>query len=371
VKASVVVVGAGAAGIGMAVALRDFGIKDVLVIDRREVGGSFLKWPAETRLLTPSFNTTPFGILDLNAIALNTSVANLVGSEHPTGREYAAYLKAVALACELEIRTGIEVRDVVQDGDGYLLETDREEIEADFVIWAAGEFANPRLEGFPGARHCLHTAQVRSFAGLAGEERLVIGGYESGVDAATHLVARGIRVRLVNAGETFATTDQDPSRSLSPFTRARLLEALSSNQLLEVANGCRVEAVNSKGSGYEVQLSTGDRVETQQRPLNATGYRGNLGPVEALFEYREDGEVLLSEEDESTLSPGLFLAGPLVRHEEHIFCFIYKFRQRFAVVAETLAERLGAPASDELMEHYERNQMRLVDLSCCGKECLC
>lgn len=371
VKASVVIVGAGPAGIGVAVALRDFGVREVMVVDRREVGGSMMRWPRETRLLTPSFNTTPFGILDLNAIALNTSVANLIGSEHPTGREYAAYLKAVALACELHVRSDVEVREVDRDGSGYFLETNRGLIEADFVVWATGEFGSPRLDGFPGAEHCLHTAQIRSFGGLSGEERVVIGGFESGVDAATHLVGRGVQVRLVNGGESFATTDQDPSRSLSPFTRTRLVEALSSERLLQVANGCRVEAVRNRGNGYEVLLSTGDCIETRERPINATGFRGNLGPVEAFFEYREDGEILLTEDDESTLSEGCFLAGPLVRHDQHIFCFIYKFRQRFAVIAETLATRMGIAVSEELLEHYERNQMRLVDLSCCGAECLC
>ena len=34
------------------------------------------------------------------------------------------------------------------------------------------------------------------------------------------------------------------------------------------------------------------------------------------------------EEDESTIVPELYLCGPAVRHDEHVFCLIYKYRQR-------------------------------------------
>jgi len=84
-KHDVIIVGAGAAGVGMAATLKDFGIEDFLILDRHEVGSSFERWPSEMRLITPSFNTTPFGILDLNAVTLNTSVANDLGEDHPTG----------------------------------------------------------------------------------------------------------------------------------------------------------------------------------------------------------------------------------------------------------------------------------------------
>ncbi len=37
----------------------------------------------------------------------------------------------------------------------------------------------------------------------------------------------------------------------------------------------------------------------------------------------------------------LFLVGPAVRHGELSFCFIYKFRQRFGVVANAICRGLG------------------------------
>ncbi|HHC3106379.1 thioredoxin reductase, partial [Acinetobacter baumannii] len=50
----VVIVGAGPAGVGMAALLRRSAIQDILVVDSHEVGASFMRWPEETRFITPS-----------------------------------------------------------------------------------------------------------------------------------------------------------------------------------------------------------------------------------------------------------------------------------------------------------------------------
>ena len=63
--------------------------------------------------------------------------------------------------------------------------------------------------------------------------------------------------------------------------------------------------------------------------------------IEDLFDWHEtDSYALLNEHDESRKTPGLFLVGPQVRHEDLILCFIYKYRQRFGVVANAIGERL-------------------------------
>lgn len=188
----VIIVGTGAAGIGCGMVLQDLGVKRFLILDRHEVGASFRRWPAETRLLTPSFTINGFGMLDLNAIALQTSPAYSLHTEHPTGAEYADYLQGVAQYFKLPIREDVTVNEIQlhPDHSGFTLATSRGEMQTHFVIWAGGEFQSPRLDSFAGAELCRHYAAVPSWQMLPGDEFIVIGGYESGVDTAVPLAER-------------------------------------------------------------------------------------------------------------------------------------------------------------------------------------
>ena len=136
----VVIVGAGAAGVGCGMVLQDLGGERFTILDRHEVGASFRRWPAETRLLTPSFTINGFGMLDLNAIALRTSPAYSLHTEHPTGLQYAAYLEAITDHFELPVQCGIDVTDVQprSSQQGFTLQTSSRAIHCRYLIWAAG-----------------------------------------------------------------------------------------------------------------------------------------------------------------------------------------------------------------------------------------
>ncbi len=54
----VVIVGAGASGVGMSHELKRLGIKRFTMLERHEVGASFLRWPREMRFISPSFTGT-------------------------------------------------------------------------------------------------------------------------------------------------------------------------------------------------------------------------------------------------------------------------------------------------------------------------
>ena len=77
---------------------------------------------------------------------------------------------------------------------------------------------------------------------------------------------------------------------------------------------------------------------------------------------------LLNKVDESTTTPGLFLVGPAMRHGDPVFCFVYKFRQRLAVVADAIARRLGHDTEFAVSECRKKN-MFLDDFTCCKGAC--
>ena len=358
------VVGGGPAGIGTAVALQAVGVR-VLLVEARRLGASFRRWPRETRLLTPSFTANGFGLADLNAIAPGTSPAFSLGEEHPTGRAYARYLEAVAHHFGVPwVRArvkGVEYREGV-----FRLATQGGFLEAPFLVWAVGEFSFPRRP-FPGASLALAYARVGSFSRLALEapERVVIGGYESGLDAALHLAARGVRVTVLDPEAPWEADTGEPSYDLSPYTRSRLRGAPKGRLCLRRE---RVLALGRSGQGYLLVTDRGRRT-TPHRPLLATGFADGLDPVRHLFHQGPQGGPLLSLEDESTLAPGLFLAGPRVRHGGAPFCFIYKFRARFPIVARAIARRLGRDEGP--LEAYQREGMWLEDPTCCQVACAC
>ena len=362
----VVVVGGGAAGVGVAVALRHAGIENFVVLERHTVGASFDAWPAETRFITPSFPSNSIGMLDLNSIAIGVSPAYSLEVEHPTGREYAGHLRGVAQHFELPIRENTDVQQITKDGDAFCIVTADETLRAKHVIWAAGEFQYPRTQGVAGSELCRHTATVPSYESLEGDDFIVVGGYESGVDAAYHLAYRDKRVRLFDSGCPWKDESSDPSVALSTYSLERMREEWFT-EFVELFPETPIESVARVDNLYQVTTQDGQQFQSSAPPLIASGFVGSHQLVSDLFEMRDDGFPLLSEQDESTITSGMFLCGPAVRHGNHVFCFIYKYRQRFAVVAKTIATSLGLPAEE--LEKYRQWGMYLDDLSCCGEEC--
>ena len=365
-KYDVVVIGGGAAGVGVSVALQHAGIENFVLLERHTIGASFASWPAETRFITPSFPTNSIGMLDLNSIAIGVSPAFSLEVEHPTGEEYASHLRGVADFFELPIRPHTDVIHIAKVGDEFCIDTAGETLRASHVIWAAGEFQYPRLNGFAGSELCRHTATIAGYEDLDGDDFIIVGGYESGVDAAYHLAYCDRRVRLFDKGNPWKDESSDPSVALSTYSLERMREDWFEEQV-ELFPQTPIESVTQDDDGYEVKAVDGRSFRTPTPPLLAGGFEGSHKLVSDLFEMREDGYPELGEHDESTIVPGLFLCGPAVRHDKHVFCFIYKYRQRFAVVAKAIATSLGLPAEE--LETYRKWGMYLDDLSCCGEEC--
>ena len=193
-QVDVVVVGAGAAGVGTALMLtKTFGLdaSRVLLVERgEEVGATFRRWPAEMRFISPSFNMQGWtNSFDLNSVAFGTSPAYSLHEQHPSGAQYADYLSALVSSAKLNVRTSTEVTSVrppSEEGGLFSVsvrskgDAGVEKITPKYVVWAAGEFQYPAETQFSGAiegaEHCLHNSRVKSWAELPGDEFVVIGG---------------------------------------------------------------------------------------------------------------------------------------------------------------------------------------------------
>ena len=365
----VAIVGAGPAGLGVARVLRDLAIPDVWVLERGQIGQRFLDWPAETRLLTPSFPGNVFGVTDLNAISFDSSPGWSLRNEHPSGPAYAKYLEYAADAFGLNVQCGVDVAQIDPVDAGFVVQTNRGAFKADFVIWACGHFGEPAEGALPGSELGRHYATVKTWQDIPEEHVYVIGGYESGIDAAIGLAQQGKNVTVLDRGAPWLDGDKDPSRSLSPYTQQRL-DASRRTLSITLIPDVDIVGLEKEGAGVHILGGDGRSWLADGLPILATGFGTGTSRVSDWFDYSAEGAPILTAQDESTAMPGLFLVGPEVSHQGHLFCFIYKFRQRFAVVARSIAARMGVDTGP--LEVYYDNNMFLDDLTCCDDDkCLC
>lgn len=369
------VLGAGPAGVGVGLALRGLGLTNIALLDQGRIGESFRRWPKGMRLITPSFTGNQYGALDLNSVHPSTSPAFNLKTEHPTGPDYAHYLEAVAAWGQLPVLSGHKLLALSRRSDGvFQLDLNRGRVLARNVIWAGGEFGHPKTPEFPGALHGIHNSAVKDWAQVPGKRAVVIGGYESGIDAAFHLVQAGKQVTVLDKGAPWVTDDSDPSVALSPYTVDRLRVALASKRLTLLKTSA--QAIAPQGRGFKVKA--GARwIPSDSPPILATGFASSLQLIAPLFDWKDGIAQVRLADDQSTKTPGLYLAGPSLRHFHAgkllVFCFIYKYRGRFPIVAESIGKRLKLPkaALDHMRNFYVEHKMYLKDLSCCGDDCAC
>ena len=170
----VVVIGAGFAGIGMALALRGAGITDFLVIDgATELGGTWRD------------NTYPGAACDVPSSLYSYSFRPERWSRrYPTQAETLDYLRAVASEGGLEphLRLGARVESADFDearAEWTVTLAGGETIAAAAVVSAVGQLNRPRVPDLPGqadfAGPSWHSARWNHDVDLAGRRVAVIG----------------------------------------------------------------------------------------------------------------------------------------------------------------------------------------------------
>ncbi len=370
----IIIIGAGASGVGFASALESLKFESYLVIEKGEIGDSFLNWPKETRLITPSFTTNGFGFPDINSIAPSTSPAFTFEKEHLSGIEYGEYLRLVAEAYNLKINTNENVVSIEKDNEHYIIKTDKDVYKATYVVMAVGEFGRANDYDIKGFELGIHYKDIDSFKDFTEEEYVVVGGNESGSDITCNLTSLGKKVTIYtnNFGENERIAD--PSIALSPITKTKLRNAASLYGF-KVFEDHKLKEIQKNGDEYHLTFENEGKIKTiisKTKPLLATGFISQVKQFKnELFEFNSENIPIVNENDESTINPNLFLIGPSLRQQKIIFCYIYKFRQRFMYVISKIAEREGIVLDSEVVENYRKNQMYLTDLSCCSVDCDC
>ena len=189
-RRSVVVVGAGQAGLSIAQALQQRGIRP-LVLEKDRIGYAWdqQRWDSFC-LVTPNWQCRLPGF-------------PYDGSD-PQGfmprSEIVAYLQRFAAHVAADVREGVSVERLRQHGSSYRLSTSEGEIEADHVVVATGGYHRPRrhpeAQRLPLGVLQLDARDYRNAASLPAGPVLVVGSGQSGCQIAEDLFLAGREVHL-------------------------------------------------------------------------------------------------------------------------------------------------------------------------------
>jgi putative flavoprotein involved in K+ transport len=178
---AVIIIGGGQSGLAAARAVRDNGLRPVVLEAGSRPSGS---WPGYYDSLT------------LFSPARYSSMPDFPfpgdPDRYPTRNEVADYLERYAEHIGVEIRLNTRVTAVEADDDGFIVHTaDGKSARAAGLVAASGSFGSPNLPTLPGqddfTGELLHVADYREPSKYAGKRVVVVGGGNSAVQVAYEL----------------------------------------------------------------------------------------------------------------------------------------------------------------------------------------
>lgn len=310
-----IIVGAGQAGLATAYAARQAGLEALVLEARERAAGS---WP------------TYYDSLELFSPAQYSSLPGRPfpgdPARYPTRDEVVRYLVDYATWLGTDVRTGVRVTGVKQDGGLVATTSTGSVIRAPRLIVATGAFGAPHRPALPGldtfTGTVLHSADYRAPEAVGGERVLVIGRGNSAIQIAAEL-AEHARVTLVTRGPVRWVPQRPLGRDvhwwmsrcgvdtvpIGRWVRKRTLPVLDDGRYRRaVARGRpNRRAMFTTVRGDEVLWADGERERVDAIVL-ATGYRPDVRFLDATAALGPSGEPL-HRDGVSTTVPGLGYVG--------------------------------------------------------------
>jgi putative flavoprotein involved in K+ transport len=366
-----IIVWAWPAGIGVALKLQELWV-EYIILEWESVGSSFMKWNENTRFISPSFPGNAFGQVDLNSIYHITSPGLMFRTEHPNGKQYAEYLRAITKKYNVPVKENRKVSKIEKNEDIFIIHTETETYYAKHIISATGEFNFPGYGEIEWSEYAIHSSKITDYSEFNNSQDItpIIGWYESCIDAAYSLYKIWKSAHIFCSHKMDEITTSDPSQVLSLHSLERLREIREYGDIHFTKD--RITEIRKIDWRYILIWENKSENSFSQKAILATGFRSWLWYISQHVSYRPDRMPKLNIHDELEKTKNMFVVGPQVRQEELIFCFIYKFRLRFWIVALEIAKRLWKQIDErQIKSEWGKQWFYLSELEKCGDECVC
>lgn len=322
-----IVVGAGPAGLAVAIAAARAGF-DYLVVEKGALVNSIYRFPRGM-----SFFTTA-ELLELGNLPFVTPNAK------PTREEALTYYRRVVEALRLEVATGERVAAVERENGAFVVRSHTESpggvpVEhrrsARHVALATGYYDQPNRLGIPG-EDLPHVSHYFEEAHPYHRRSVIVaGGSNSAAEAALGLYRSGARVTLVHRREAL-------SGSVKYWVRPDI-----ENRIKEGSISARFESrvVEIRPDDVTVEGPAGSDRVPADAVLLLTGYRPDTALLESAG-VRVDPRTQQPEHDPQTLEtnvPGLFVAGAITAGSDTNQIFIENGRFHGATIVKAILER--------------------------------
>lgn len=186
-----VIVGAGPAGLACAVAAQKAGLS-YLLVDKGTIVDAIRRFPNELVFFSTS------ELLEVGDVPF------LTGGFRPTRVELLRYYQKVAEVHGLNLKLYTKVNALRKLEDGFVVETDYENLRTRRVVIATGYFDTPAPFDLPGANLPKVKRYYDEPYAYYGLDVAVVGGSNSAVEVALDLYRHGSRVTLIHRGSTLS-----------------------------------------------------------------------------------------------------------------------------------------------------------------------
>jgi len=325
VSTSLLVIGAGPAGITVGIAARKAG-RSCVLLDRRTVVSAIERYP-----LNMTFFSTPEK-LEIGGIPF------IASHEKPTRRDGLLYYRRVVEHFELDARPGEEVTAVSRTADGKFLAEVRGRhgtlsYLAEDVVFATGYYDWPNMLGVPGEElpHVSHYF-------LEGhrhwhQDVIVVGAGNSAVDAALECWRAGARVALVHIADGF-------DRTVKPWVLPDITNRVKEGSIVAHWES-RVVAI--RPDLVEVRHLPSGRISLLpcDQVLAMTGYYASMELLASLGVPVDQATGVPEHDPATMMTPvaGCYIAGVMAAGRDANRLFIENTRQHGEVIVGDIGRR--------------------------------